>query len=996
MTQGPSDPEPIVSLTGARHIDRLCDAFEAAWIAGPPPTIEDFLLGTSEPLRRELVRELIQIDLYYRRRQGESPKPSDYADRFAELDGSWLAALITSAGDSRRARSEGSRCVPAPTLDMAIPRVTDGQIGTFRYFGDYELLEEIARGGMGVVFKARQVSLNRIVAVKMILSGLLASPADVERFHAEAQAAANLDHPGIVPIFEVGEHRGQHYFSMAFIDGRSLSTRLSEGPLPAREAAQLVRIVCEAVQYAHERQVIHRDLKPANVLLDRDGRPRVTDFGLAKRVQDDSGRTATGQVLGTPSYMPPEQAAGRIELVGPTADVYALGAILYTLLTGRPPFQSATIVDTLRQVLEKEPIAPTELTAGIPRDLETIVLKCLQKSIPQRYASARELGDDLQRFLDGRPIFARPVGRIERGWRWSRRNPALAVAAGICVALLLTVLIVVTLAYFREKDLRASADAAAESATKSAVQARKMATRAEVINNYLIHDLLGQADPRVNPVGDQVTVRQVLDKAIATVDHNPSIAADPEVEAPIRYVLGNVNHQLGRDAEAEPQLRRALALSRNLVGEQDDSTLDAVNDLSGVLVRLRRLDQASDLLNATLDRIRPLRKPDDIRILRLEIVQALMLNEQGKLAEAEAALRRLYDLVQKSPGLDDGEKLAYTANLAWILMMQNDREKAAEAYRLDHDHLADFHRVWGENSAGSFYVDDTLGTAARILGRLDEAAVRHRRAYEGREHLLGNDHSDTIISLSNWASDLLESGKPTEAELIFRELVARIRALKDVDSRVRVQSLWNLGRTLRLERKLDESADLIREALTAFQSQVGPPDKNSLLMTSTLQEVLATRGHPEDWVESDQLLTAALPIVREKFGANSPQAIDLLNRLGQARLRQEHFAAAEGPLRDALALREKAQPDEWTTFNSKSLLGEALLGQKRFAEAEPLLLDGYRGMKQREAKIPAAAAFRLSDAADRLIRLYEGWKKPDELAKWRVERAKYPEHPTRL
>ncbi len=334
----------------------------------------------------------------------------------------------------------------------------DGRIGTIRYFGDYELLEEIARGGMGVVFKARQVTLNRIVAVKMILSGQLASPEDVERFHAEAEAAANLDHPGIVPIFEVGEHEGQHYFSMGFVDGRSLSARVSVGPLPGREAAQLVRTVCDAVQYAHEHQVIHRDLKPANILLDRDGRPRVTDFGLAKRVQDESGLTATGQVLGTPSFMPPEQAAGKLDLVGPAADVYSLGAILYTPLTGRPPFQSASSVDTLRQVLEREPLAPRDLSSDVPRDLDTIALKCLEKSIPQRYASARELADDLQRFLDCRPIFARPISRLERGWRWWRRNPVVAGLSALAIASLIAVAVVSTIAYSRADEQRQAAE----------------------------------------------------------------------------------------------------------------------------------------------------------------------------------------------------------------------------------------------------------------------------------------------------------------------------------------------------------------------------------------------------------------------------------------------------------------------------------------------------------------------------------------------------------
>ncbi|MGH7140235.1 MAG: serine/threonine-protein kinase, partial [Pirellulales bacterium] len=280
-----------------------------------------------------------------------------------------------------------------------------------RAFGEYELLAEIARGGMGVVFRARQTRLNRTVAVKMILAGELASHDDVRRFLSEAESAAGLDHPGIVPVYECGQIGGQHFFSMGFIEGQSLAALLAAGPLPPRRAAELVAEVADAVDYAHERGVIHRDLKPGNILLEQGGHPRVTDFGLAKRVASDSNLTRSGQALGTPSYMPPEQASGKLDAIGRAADVYALGAVLYAALTGRPPFQAATPLDTLLQVLEQEPVAPRQLNADVPRDLETIALKCLEKDPLKRYATAAELADELRRFLRGEPIAARPAGR---------------------------------------------------------------------------------------------------------------------------------------------------------------------------------------------------------------------------------------------------------------------------------------------------------------------------------------------------------------------------------------------------------------------------------------------------------------------------------------------------------------------------------------------------------------------------------------------------------
>jgi WD40 repeat protein/tRNA A-37 threonylcarbamoyl transferase component Bud32 len=349
------------------------------------------------------------------------------------------AARLMPSGDSSKGNDDltvGS--VPTPASNRA-----DGVLGArVRYFGDYELLEEIARGGMGVVYKARQLSLNRIVALKMILAGQLASEADVKRFYLEAEAAANLDHPGIVPIFEIGQHEGQHYFSMGFVEGTSLAARLADVPLPPREAAELLQQIAEAVRYAHEQGVIHRDLKPGNVLLDKQGRPRVTDFGLAKRVQSASDLTGTGQILGTPSYMPPEQAAGNADEIGETADVYALGAILYAMLVGRPPFQADNPIDTLLQVLQVEPVAPRQLNPKIPRDLETICLKCLEKSPRRRYESAKDLSDELRRFSNHEPIRARQVGRLGRTLRWCRRKPFHAASMAVTAVLIAAICLI--------------------------------------------------------------------------------------------------------------------------------------------------------------------------------------------------------------------------------------------------------------------------------------------------------------------------------------------------------------------------------------------------------------------------------------------------------------------------------------------------------------------------------------------------------------------------
>lgn len=341
-------------------------------------------------------------------------------------DGSREAELSTSNIE----RSTSNETAGSDTSRIS-PRTTDhGPRSTIRYFGDYELLEEIARGGMGVVYKARQVSLNRMVAVKMILAGQFAGEAEVKRFHTEAEAAANLQHPNIVTIHEIGEHEGLHYFSMDYVAGKNLAQAVRPGPMPAVQAARLVKLMAEAIQYAHQRGILHRDLKPQNVLLDEREQPRITDFGLARKIEREGSLTVTGAVMGSPGYMAPEQAAGRQDQIGACSDIYGLGAILYHLITGKPPFAGATSAETILKVMEADPVAPRRLNPSTPGDLETICLKCLEKRPERRYSTARQLAEDLGRYLDQEPILARRASPVRRGWNWLQRHPWVITGVG--------------------------------------------------------------------------------------------------------------------------------------------------------------------------------------------------------------------------------------------------------------------------------------------------------------------------------------------------------------------------------------------------------------------------------------------------------------------------------------------------------------------------------------------------------------------------------------
>ena len=468
----------------------------------PLPNPQERYRGLFDAARENLIANDATNDT------GEPPL-DDFLDRLRKsglLNEDDWSTVVSESQSAADARDLAGQLVNRGRLTAWQCRMLLAGRTNFR-IGDYELLSGLGAGGMGVVYKARQVSLNRVVALKMIRSAEFASAEEMQRFRYEAEAVAQLDHPRIVPVFEVGEWDGQPFFSMGYVEGQSLKERLAEGPLPNSDAAELIRSIAEGVAYANARGVIHRDLKPGNILIAGDGQPRITDFGLAKQAEADSGVTKTGQAVGTPSYMPPEQALGKADLIGPASDVYALGAVLYCVLTGRPPFQAASPIDTLRQVVLDEPIGPQSLNRAIDPDLETICLKCLHKDPHQRYATAQLLAEDLSRYLNGEPIHARPAGAIERSWRWVKRRPfaagllftsVLAVMASAAVVVFLVLNRRLSSSLDAEAAARQTADVAqkaAEDARKNESQQRQRAENALDLLKYSVYnnDILAAA-----------------------------------------------------------------------------------------------------------------------------------------------------------------------------------------------------------------------------------------------------------------------------------------------------------------------------------------------------------------------------------------------------------------------------------------------------------------------------------------------------------------------
>jgi hypothetical protein len=423
----------------------------------------------------------------------------------------------------------------------------------------YEVFGELGRGGMGVVYHARQITLDRPVALKLLLAGAHAAPAERQRFNAEATATAQLRHPNIVQVFEAGEHDGKPFLTLEFVAGGSLAQRLNGTPLAPRVAAELVETLARAVQVAHQQGIVHRDLKPSNILITPDGVLKVADFGLAKLLDADTEQTRTGAVLGTPSYMAPEQASGSGE-IGPFTDVYALGAILYELLTGRAPFKGTSVQDTLEQVRSREPVPPSRIQQ-VPRDLETICIKCLQKQPHQRYPSAQALADELQRFLSGRPIQARRVGLVESGWRWCRRNPAVATLLVVTISLLAALAVTGYIAYWTTSQALKKESEQRKRADEERAAAQAAEERAEKNFRAALVAFKNQ--------------QQVLSKLLGT-DHPDTLSAQENLAVTL---AANGKHD-----EAEPLYRDALQRRQRMFGPQHPLTQRARQGLIDSLV----------------------------------------------------------------------------------------------------------------------------------------------------------------------------------------------------------------------------------------------------------------------------------------------------------------------------------------------------------------------------------------------------------------------------
>lgn len=735
-----------------------------------------------------------------------------------------------------------------------------------RRVGDFELIELLARGGMGAVYKARQRGANRLAAVKLLPGGAQADPELKRRFAREAQAGA-LQHPNIVAIYQVGEHEGQSFIAMEFVLGANLAELTRERPLLPRKAAEYVRAVAEAVHHAHEQGVVHRDLKPQNILIGSDDRPRVTDFGLARLAADASSLTLSGTTLGTPGYLPPEQATTDPDGVGVWSDVYSLGAVLYHLLTGRPPFAAASIAATLRQVIEVEPISPATLNSSVPRDLATICLKCLGKEPARRYGSSQALAEDLGRFLNDEPVRARPPGWWYLLQKQAKRHLAAFVSGVIVLAALIVALGVALWALDRERALRQVADEKTRQASEIAA---------------FLGSVLENIRPELAGAHDTALLRQVLADAFRRLDHE--LPAQPLVVAGLRRKVGVVYDRLGDYENAATLLRAVLATQRAELKPDDSGLGETLYDLGVVLWRKGELEESERLLTEALAICTKTAGNADPRTAHCLNNLAAVVVSRGRYAEATARFRELLALALAS-GQGEREVLGTLGCLANALRSE---DKLNEAEAIQRHCLAAQRRTYGEDHAlvASSYAH--LGAVLLRQGKADEAVAAFNEALARQRKLLGSEHPDVAyahysLGLARVAqerhaeaeSQFLEAqaiqkkqlgdrhphfalvtaaralnfsrqGQFAEAERLFREAVVAQREDYPQGHPQLALSVQGLARALSRQDRLDEAENLFREALAQQREFLGNAHGDLLETLEGLADVLSRRGRTED------------------------------------------------------------------------------------------------------------------------------------------------------
>ncbi|MCC6677145.1 MAG: tetratricopeptide repeat protein [Phycisphaerales bacterium] len=887
----------------------------------------------------------------------------------------------------RRELGEPPAAPTAPNLDPGASRI-----------GPYRLIRALGEGGFGVVYLAEQASPQRRVAVKVLRPGI-ASPQALSRFALEAQTLGRLQHPGIAQVFEAGFYDpvtgrtvegsasaipagGQPYFAMEYVEGVPLNTFIKDHAPNRRARLELVIQICEAVQHAHAKGVIHRDLKPANILIDRSGRAKVLDFGVARITGEQAQRTLqtdVGQLVGTLGYMSPEQIAADPSAIDTRSDVYALGAILYEVLSGRAPhhIQGKMLHEATRVICEEPPSRLATIDRTLRGDLDTIVAKALEKDRARRYQSASDLAADLRRYLLDQPIVARPPGTWYQLRKFARRNKALV--GGVVASFLLLAAGAVGTSYWAIRATAAERDQAArraeaEDARKEAViqrdTARREAEKARAVIGFL-ESTLAAADP--DKKGRDVRLADMLDSAVTGIDAD--LNDQPEVSAALRKAIAGAYKGLGQfDAAAELASRAAQDLSR-VLGPDHPDTLDAREVLAQIRVnQSRHAEAVEELAKIHEARVRSTGREDIASIDTISNLAAAYSN-QGDLDAAEREARRATEGFTSLVGPEAAETMSAKLQLAQILAAA---EKTGDAERMIAEVLEVRLRTLQPSDQRIQNARDALGNLYRMQGKYSEAAEVYRQTLESHKSRYGPEHATTLSKATDLGKALQQAGRLDEAEAILRptlEASIRVNGSRHFDT---LTVMGFLSETLQLTGSLEEAESLRRSLAEGRAATLGPDHPQTLIAYTNLAYILTDLKRFD---EADGVLADLLKARERLYGPDHAEVAVTLSLMGFNLLKAGQPARAEPPLRRSLAIREKLLPEgSGIRGITMSSLGESLLLQDRPDEARPLITTGAEWV----LADPRAPARNKREVVDRAVRLYDKLGRADDAAAWQA------------
>ena len=890
----------------------------------------------------------------------------------------------------------------------------------------FRILRTHAKGGLGQVSVALDDELRREVALKEIQERFADDPESRSRFLLEAEVTGGLEHPGVVPVYGLGAYAdGRPFYAMRFIRGDSLKEAIkrfhraeaSRGREPpdgerqaeasrGREPTEGERTlafrqllgrfvdVCQAVAYAHSRGVLHRDLKPGNVMLGKYGETLVVDWGLAKplgRVEgpskseegtlqpasaDGSAPTQMGAAIGTPSYMSPEQAAGHLDRLGPVSDVYSLGATLYCLLAGRPPFEGEDLGFVLQKVQRGEFPRPRQLQPRVPPALEAVCLKAMALRPEDRYASALELAVEVEHWLADEPLASYREPLLGRAARWLRRHRTVAASA---LVLLLTATAGLGAGLFFVNAEKDRTEAARKGEAVQRESAEQSAADAKAVLEFFQEKVLAAARPESQDggLGVGATIRAAVDAA------EPKIAGAfhdrPLVEAAIRNTLGLTYWYLREDQAAIQQHERALALRGAHLGPDHLDTLTSMHNLAEAYQPAGRREEAVSLYEQALAKFKEVLGPEHPYTLTTMNDLGRAYDEAGRLDRALPLLEQALAKQTETLGSDHPDTLTTMNNLALAYKAAGQRDKAGPLLERV---LAKQTETLGSDHPDTLTTMNNLATVYKDGGQLENALALYEQTLAKLKEKLPAGHPRTLSSMNNLAEAYQDAGRLDKAVPLYEETFARRKEKLGPDHPETLNSMNNLATAYWQAHQPAKALPLLEQALARQKERLGPDHPETLLSMHNLAYVYQAAGQPEKAVS---LFERALAQYKQKLGPDHPQTLISMNSLAWGYMKNGAFEKATPLLRECLSLRRKKQPDEWRTFSTQAALGISLLGQKQYAEAEPLLVAGYEGMKEREDKIPAGARNALPDTLKRLVQLYDAWGQPDKAAQWRKE-----------